>query len=165
LSNTIYYLAWLAAGLVATAIASAVIARHLRMRVLRRANGLELAEALVRFSAWVASQRRAVFFQGDVQDGDAALQEVYSIQQQWFPELSGEAAQLAEVHERLIDFLRAQQMLRQKDAEAWLDSDHDERFMELWRLHRHVVQSLREKLTALADIAGDAHEPGSTLPA
>jgi len=165
LSNTLYYLAWLAAGLALTAVASAAITRHLRVRLSRRLKAAQLIEALAAYAGWVAAQRRAVFFQGEAQDSDAPLQVVRTLQREWFPELSEEAAQLFEVHARLIDFLWAQQMLRLKDAEAWLESDHDARFMQLWLLHRDAVQSMSEKLRALAGAGESSPETHSTFPA
>jgi hypothetical protein len=163
-SNATYYLAWLAAGLVLTAITSAAITRHLRRRVERRVKAVELLDALARYSGWVTAQRRIAFFQGEAQDSDLPLQELCVIQQRWFPELSQEMAQLLAVHAGLVDFLRVQQALRLKDAEAWLESDHDGRFMEFWRSHRHAVHATGEKVklvTGLADEVG----AGSTFPA
>ena len=156
LSNTVYYLLWLAAGLALIAIASAAIARYRGKRMLRRAKAAQLLDALATYTDWVAAQRRLAFFQGDVQEGDLPLQDVRNIQRSWFPELSEETTQLFEVHAHLIEFMWAQQMLRLKDAEAWFESDHDERFMELWRSHRDAAQAVGEKLKGLAGVA----EPG-----
>jgi hypothetical protein len=166
-SNTTYYLAWLAAGLAAAAVASALITRHLRWRLARRARAVELLDALASYTGWIAAQRRAVFFQGDSQDGDSPLQQVRAIQRGWFPELWDEMAELFEVHARLVDFLWTQQMLRLKDAEAWLESDHDAGFMRLWRLHREAAHAVGGKLKAVAgdgdgDLVPDAE---STFPA
>jgi hypothetical protein len=153
LSHTAYYVAWITAGLALIAIASAAIARYLRLRVLRRASAAQLLEALATYSDWIATQRRAAFFQGDAQQGESPLQDVRHLQRDWFPELSAEIAQLFEVHAQLIDFLWAQQMLRLKDTEAWFESDHDVQFMQLWRLHRDAAQAAAEKLKALAGSA------------
>ena len=165
MSNLTYYLAWLAAGLALIAIASAVIARHLRLRAERRVKAAELLDAMARYSGWVAAQRRTAFFQGDAQDKDSALQEVRAVQQQWFPDLSEQAAQLFDAHAALIDFLWTQQMLRLKDAEAWLESDHDTRFMELWRLHRLAVHVISEQLKLASGVADEEFDAGSTFPA
>ena len=156
LSNTAYYLAWLAAGLALIAVASAVIARYSRLRLMRRVKAAQLLDALATYTDWIAAQRRAAYFQGEPQEGDSPLQDVRTIQRDWFPELSEEAAQLFEVHAHLIDFLWAQQLLRVKDTEAWFESDSDVRFMELWRLHRDAAQAAAEKLKGLAGVA----EPG-----
>lgn len=165
MSNTTYYLAWLAAGLAIIAVLSAAITRHLRLRMLRRMKAAELLDALAGYTGWIAAQRRAAFFQGDAQEGDSPLREVRIIQRDWFPELSEEAAQLFDVHARLIDFLWTQQMLRLKDAEAWLESDHDTRFMLLWRLHRQAAQAASEKLRLLVCGGERGPEAESTFPA
>lgn len=165
MSNTAYYLAWLAAGLAAIAIASAAITRHLRMRVLRRVKAAQLLEALASYTDWIAARRRAAYFQGDAQEGDSPLQDVGAIQRDWFPELSEDAARLFEVHAHLIDFLWAQQMLRLKDAEAWLESDPDARFVQLWRSHRDAAQAAAEKLDAIAGAGEPGMKAESTFPA
>lgn len=165
MSNLTYYLAWLAAGLVAIALVSAAITRHLRLRVACRANAAQLLDALASYSGWVAAQRRVAFFQGDAQGEDSPLHEVRAIQQSWFPELSEETAQLLAAHAGLIDFLWAQQMLRLRDAEAWLESDHEARFMAFWRLHRHAVHAIGEKLKLVAGVMDEELEEGSTFPA
>ncbi|MDP3759762.1 MAG: hypothetical protein Q8R01_04505 [Ramlibacter sp.] len=165
MSNTAYYLAWLAAGLALIAVASAAITRHLRLRVLRRVKAAQLLEALASYTGWIAAQRRAGFFQGEAHEGDSPLQVVRTIQRDSFPELSEEVAQLLEVHAHLIDFLWTQQMLRLKDAEVWFDSDHDARFMQLWREHRAATQGTAEKLRAIAGGDEPAIESKATFPA
>lgn len=150
MSNTTYYLAWLAAGLAIVAALSAAITRQVRWRALRRLKAEQLLEALAAYTSWVAAQRGAAYFEGDGRDGDSPVREVRRIQREWFPELSGETAELLDVHARLIDFLWTQQVLRLNDAEAWLDSDHDGRFDQLWRLHREAVRSAEDELELLA---------------
>lgn len=150
MSNTTYYLAWLAAGLAIVAGLSAALTRHLRSRALRRVKAAQLLEAQAAYTAWIAAQRRAAFFEGDAREGESPLREARLIQREWFPELAGEAADLFDMHARLIDFLWTQQMLRVTDAEAWLDSDHDARFQQLWRLHRDAAHAVGERLRELA---------------
>lgn len=165
MSNASYYMLWLAGGLLAIAIVSAGIARHLHRRLLRRLRAVRMLDALARYSDWVAAQRHTAFFQGDARDEESPLQEVHQMSRQWFPELSGQSAEIFAVHARLIDFLWTQQLLRLSDPEAWLESDHDGRFMDLWRLHLRAVQGIVEKLklVAGADVLGQ--EPGTTFPA
>jgi hypothetical protein len=164
-SNTTYYLAWLAAGLAIIAALSAALTRRLRWRVLRRAKALELVDALACYTGWIAAQRHAASFQGDAREGESPLQDIRLIQRDWFPELAEEAAQLLEVHARLIDFLWARQMLRLTDPDAWFESDHDTRFMQLWRLHREVAQAASDRLKLLAGGDEMGMEAGSTFPA
>lgn len=164
MSNFAYYLLWLAAGLVIIAVISAMIARHLRIRVLRRVKAAELADALNCYSEWVAAQGRCAFFQGGTPESECALQVLRAGGQQWFPELSTQAQEILAVHGRVVDFLRDQQVLRLHDPEAWLESDHDARFMELWRQHLWAVHVMLERLKALAGSRGAQQEPG-TYPA
>ena len=155
MSSQAYYLLWLAAGLAFTAIASAVITRHLRRREMRRLKGAELLDALARYSEWVAAQGRAVFFQADTADTtDAALLELGAVQQQWFPELSREAEEIFRVHGRLVGFLLSQRSLRSRDPEGWLESDQDAGYMRLWQQHCWAVQAMEHKLGRVENLAG-----------
>lgn len=161
MSNLSYYLLWLAGGLLAIAIVSAGITRHLRLRLLRRLKAVQVLDALARYSDWVAAQGRAVFFQGDIREEDSPLQEVRKISRQWLPELSAEAAEIFAVHSRLIDFLWTQQMLRVSDPEAWLESDYDRQFKELWLMHLRAMNEAVEKLKLVADLGQEAGGLGS----
>lgn len=158
MSNLQYYLSWLVGGLVVIAIASALIARRLRRGAMRRLKAVELLDALGRYSEWVAAQRRSLLFQGDVQEDAWALTEVRGIAQQWFPDLAGAAAQVFAVHTRLVEFLGTQQTLRLQDPEAWLESDHDLRFLEQWREHSVAVKRLAQELRLVSEpeLAGRA---------
>lgn len=149
MSSTQYYLLWLAVGLVLTAAASAIITWQMRQRVLRRLAAAELLDALARYSEWVAAQGRVVFFEDDApQATDPQLQEVRTVQRRWFPELSQQAEQLYCVHDRLVDFLLNQRKLRLRDFEAWLESDQDAAYMQLWQQHCWAVQAMEERLVS-----------------
>ena len=165
MSNLEYYLLWLAGGLVLIAIASALIARQLRLGAMRRLQAAALLAALSRYSEWVAAQRRSLLFQGDGQDDTSALAEVRDIAQQWFPDLAGPAAQVFAVHAKLVEFLSSQQTLRIDDPEAWLESDHDLRFVEQWRDHAVAVQRLAGELRLVCEPVPAGAEPHRTFPA
>ncbi len=152
MSNIVYFSLWLVAALIAIALVSATIARRLRLREVRRLKALELLDALGRYSDWVASQRRAAFFQGEGDEGSLPLEEARNIKQGWFPELAGDMVEILIVHNRLVDFLWNQQLLRFKDPEGWLESDHDTRFLELWRQHRYAIEGVHIKLRSLAHV-------------
>jgi hypothetical protein len=151
-SNILYFSLWLVAALIAIALVSATIARSLRMREVRRLKALQLLDALNLYSDWVAAQRRAPFFNGDGEEGPSPLDEARTIKQGWFPELAGDMVEILVVHSRLVDFLWNQQLLRFKDPEAWLESDHDTRFLELWRQHRYAIEGVQSKLRSLAHV-------------
>ena len=121
--------------------------------MLRRLKAIEVLDALACYSDWVAVQGRTPFFQGDARQEDSPLQQVRAIRKKWFPELSNEAAEIFAVHARLIDFLWTQQMLRVRDPEAWLESDYDMQFMELWRLHVRAMNAIVKKLRPVAGVA------------
>jgi hypothetical protein len=72
------------------------------------------------------------------------------LQQHCFPELAAPAREMLAIHQGLIEFMRAQDVLRRNDAEAWLESDHDARFMELWRQHQAVTLAVISELDAFA---------------
>lgn len=162
MSKLVYFSLWLAAALIAIALISATIARKLRLREVRRHKALELLDALDRYSDWVASQRRAGLFQGEGETASSALEEARTIKQGWFPELSGDLVEILIVHNRLVDFLWNQQLLRLRDPEAWLESDHDKRFLELWRQHRYAAEGVQIKLRSLAHVQEpepEEHQP------
>jgi hypothetical protein len=144
-SSLAYYLLWLAGGLLIVAIISATIASHLKRRVMRRLKGEQLLDALARYSEWVAAQRAMSYFTGELNLG-SPLQEIRDIGEQWFPDLSAEAGALFAVHERVVAFVSAQQRMRLQDPEAWLELDHEARFMELWRAHLSAVHTLAARL-------------------
>lgn len=152
MSRIAYFSFWLVAALIAIALVSATIARGLRLREVRRLKALELLDALDRHCEWIAAQRRATFFQGDAGDAQGPLEEASHIEQGWFPELAGDMVEILIVHNRLVDFLWNQQLLRLKDPERWLESDLDSRFLELWRQHRYAIEGVQIKLRPLAHV-------------
>ena len=165
MSSFAYYLIWLAVGLGIVAVISALITLHLRRRVLRRLGAAEMMDALMRYSEWVASQRATLLFNGALQEDTSGLREVRALGQQWFPDLSAQAAQIYAVHARLVEFLAAQQALRLQDPEAWLESDHEARFLEQWRQHAEAVQQMLDKLRLVAEGAETGPEGGTIFPA
>lgn len=161
MSNTTYYLVWLGAGLAIISALSAVIAWHLRWRAMRRVKAAQLLEALEGYTVWIGVQRRATLFGGDATAGDSPLREARFVQREWFPELASEMVELFDAHARLIDFLRGQQLLRMKDAEAWLETDGETQFLQLWRLHRVAAEAAIDKLRQLAG-GNDPREEGDS---
>lgn len=161
----LYHALWIAIALTAMAVAGGFVARRLRWRDLRRQKAEQALDALARYSEWLAAQRRVAEFQGDWPPGRSPLVELRMLQQAAFPELAAGMVQLLELHGRVLDFLWQQQLLRQRDPEAWLESDHDNRFMALWREHGLAVHQLAEWLRGLAgELLVDA-EPESVYPA
>lgn len=156
MSSAAYYLLCLGAGLLASAVASALVVRRRHWYALREAKAVELLEALARYTEWVSAQGRAVFFQAGTEEADATPQEIGALQGEWFPELQAEMQALFEVHIRLVRFLRRQYSLRLQDAEAWFESDPDAGFMALWRDHCLAAQSLERRLAPLTRAAGPA---------
>lgn len=146
MSSLTYFGLWLAAGLVATGILSAWLARQWRLRERRRGQGLRMLEALGRYCEWLGLQRHAAQFQGEAAEAAQALDEACAIRVAWFPELAGDMAELLAMHNRMMRFLAAQQALRLRDAEAWLESDHDGRFGSLCRLQAYAIAAVRQKL-------------------
>jgi hypothetical protein len=147
-----YHATWMAAALLAVAVLSWLLARHKRRHDLRRAQAQELLQALQRYSEWVSAQRLAAVFQGEGPDAAAALDQACTVRMAWFPELAGDMAELLAVHNRLIVFLSTQQTLWLRDPEHWLQSEHDKRFMALWKQHRFALQALLEKLEEVASV-------------
>ena len=146
MDSTTYLAAWLLAALVAIAILSWRLARHRRREDMRRLQAQRLLQALQSYSDWVCAQRLVAVFQGEDPEAAEALDEACTIRLAWFPELAGDMAEVLAVHNRLISFLSAQQAMWLRDPEHWLESDHDKRFLALWRQHRFALQALLARL-------------------
>lgn len=156
MSPLAYYALWLVAGLLAVAAVSAAITRLMR----RREQALVLAEALARHSVWVAAQRSRLELDLRRDEADAALQQAQAVQARWFPRLAPELAAVMQVDQRIDGFLMHQRRLRFQDPEAWLESDHDQQFMALWREYLAAVEGLTQKLRGVTGEAMQAMEQG-----
>lgn len=146
MDTTTYLAAWLIAALVAIGFLSWLLARYRRRQDLRRQHAQRLLQALQRYSDWICAQRLAAVFQGEGAEAAAALDEACTIRLAWFPELAGDMAELLAVHNRILHFLSTQQALWLRDPEHWLESEHDKRFLALWRQHRFALQALLARL-------------------
>lgn len=153
MSSLAYYLISLGVALVLIAVASGLIALHLR-RGQRRLQAVALLDALGRSTAWVTAQGRAVRFQAATEQSDQSLAEVEKLQRHWFPELAAPADELFRVHGRLAELLRMHERLRADDPEAWLEGAYDAVFMALWREHCAIVQTMERHLVAVARTTG-----------
>jgi hypothetical protein len=146
METTIYLAACLLALLTGIGVLSWMLARYKRRHDLRRIQAQRLLLSLQHYSEWVCAQRLAAVFQGEPAEAGEALDEACTIRMAWFPELAGDMAQLLAMHNRIVNFLGTQQALWLRDPEHWLESDHDKRFMALWRQHRCALQALLAKL-------------------
>jgi hypothetical protein len=156
---TTYLAAWLVAALLAVGVLSWLLARYKRRHDLRRMQAQKMLLALDRYSDWLCAQRLAAVFQGEGPEAAAALDEACTIRLAWFPELAGDMAEVMAIHNRMINFLSTQQALWLRDPEHWLESEHDKRFMALWRQHRFALQALVEKLQDLTSVRMPARTP------
>lgn len=143
---TTYLAGWLLLALAGVGVLSWFLARHQRRHDLRGVQAELLLHSLQRYSDWVCAQRLAAVFQGEGPEAAAALDTACTIRLAWFPELAGDMAELLAVHNRLINFLSTQQQLWLRDPEHWLESEHDKRFMALWKQHRFALQALLGRL-------------------
>jgi hypothetical protein len=160
-----YHALWIAIALSGIAVASAVITQRLRVRELRRLQAEQALEALARYCEWLAAQRRVAVFQGEPPPERSPLVQLCALQQAAFPDLCGATVALLLVHARMLDFLWRQQSLREADAEAWLESDHDARFLALWREHGGVVHELADRLRQRAGVPLADAQPEAVFPA
>lgn len=149
---TTYLAAWVLLALLAIGALGWLLARYKRHHDLRRVQAERLLRALHRYSEWVCAQRLAAVFQGEGAEAAAALDTACTIRLAWFPELAGDMAELMAVHNRLINFLSTQQQLWLRDPEHWLESEHDKRFMALWRQHRFALQALLARLQDVCSV-------------
>jgi hypothetical protein len=156
-----YHALWIAIALTGVALASGVITRRLR----RREQAGQALEALAGYCEWLAAQRRATMFKGEPPPERSGLVRLCALQQAAFPQLCGATVALLLVHARMLDFLWRQQSLRDRDTDAWLESDHDARFLALWREHGAVVHELADRLRAQAGVPLVDAEPEAVFPA
>lgn len=152
MDTTTYLAACLVAALLAIGALSWLLARYKRRHDLRRIQAHHLLQALQRYSDWVCAQRLAAVFQGEGAEAAAALDQACTIRLAWFPELAGDMAELLGMHNRLLNFLSTQQQLWLRDPEHWLESEHDKRFMALWRQHRFALEALQAKLEQVTSV-------------
>lgn len=152
MDTTTYLAAWLCAALAAVAVLSWLLARHRRRNEARRAQAHRMLEALQRYSDWVGAQRLAAVFQGESAEAAAALDEACTVRLACFPELAGDMAELLAVHNRLVNFLGTQQALWLRDPEHWLESEHDKRFLALWKQHRFALEALLARLAQTTSV-------------
>ncbi len=153
---TTYQVAWVLAALAVIGLASSLLTRYKRRHDLRRLQAERLVLALERYSHWVAAQRLAAVFQGEGPEAEAALEAACAVRTTWFPELAGDMAELMAVHNRLVLFLSTQQALWLRDPENWLESEHDKRFMALWRQHQYALHALHARLQQVSHVRIDA---------
>lgn len=146
MDTTLYLASWLLAALAGVGLLTWLLARYKRHQDLRRVQAERLLQALQRYSSWVCAQRLVAVFQGEPPEAAEALDEACTVRMAWFPELAGDMAELLAVHNRILTFLGTQQALWLRDPEHWLESDHDKRFMALWRQHRYALQALLGRL-------------------
>lgn len=148
-------------------LSAALTRRHRRLGAARRAQGERLLRALARHDDWVAQQRHAAGFSGESTEAALALDEACTLRMAWFPELGAEMAELLALHNRMLHFLSAQQALRAADMEAWLESDHDGRFVALWQQQRSAVHAIgrRLRLPGCLDTPPAAQPPAFALGA
>lgn len=149
---TLYLAAWLLAFLGVIAALSWALARYKRRHDLRMMQGHLLVDSLERYSQWVCAQRLAAVFHGEGLEAAEALDQACTIRLAWFPELAGEMAEVLAVHNRILNFLSNQQMLWLRDPEHWLESDHDKRFLALWRQHRFALEALLARIEHVSSV-------------
>ena len=149
---TLYLAAWLLAFLGVIAALSWALARYKRRHDLRMIQGQLLVESLQRYSQWVCAQRLAAGFQGEGPEAAEALDPACTIRLAWFPELAGEMAEVLAIHNRIVNFLSNQQTLWLRDPEHWLESDHDKRFLALWRQHRFALEALLARVEHVSSV-------------
>lgn len=164
MSGLLYHASWIGVALALIAGASGWLSHQWRRRETRRQHAEQAVDALARYAEWLAAQRRPGQFTGDRTDAAAPLAQVRAAVQAAFPEQLPALVQLLELHARLVDFLWRQHLLQLRDPEGWLVSDHDGRFMALWREHREVVHALADTLRGRSGgLLVDA-EPESVFP-
>jgi hypothetical protein len=161
MDSTTYLAACLFLALLGVGVLSWLLARYRRRHDLRRIEAHRMLRALQRYSDWLCAQRLAAVFQGESRDAAAALDDACTIRMAWFPELAGDMAELMAVHNRIINFLGTQQALWLRDPEHWLESEHDKRFVALWRQHRFALEAL---LARLEQVTSVRIQPAATAP-
>ena len=153
MATWLYFGMWILCALVLVAFLSATIAKHLHLREMRRRQGVLLLDALDRYAEWVAAQRYNPVYAGESPEAAEALDQAGMIRIGWFPELAADMAELLGVHARLLHFLSTQHALRQRDPDAWIETDHDGRFLALWRQQATILQTVQGRLATIGAVS------------
>ena len=140
-----YQWLWMLVLLAGLAGLSAAISRHKHRHDGRRHQADRLLQLLHGYGEWVTAQRLVTLF-GDEAGVAPLLAEATRLRAASFPELARPMADLLLVHRQLLDFFAAQQALWQRDPDRWIASDHDRRFMTLWRHHHAALHALQQPL-------------------
>lgn len=151
MTNVLYFGLWLAAALAVIGALSAFLARQRRWSDARMVQASRMFAALGRYGDWVGLQRRAAVLHGEDADAALALAQAREVREQWFPELETGMATVLAVHARLLDFLARQNALQRTDPEAWLESDHDNRFQALAQEQAIAIAAMRAQLRMADD--------------
>ena len=146
MSSPLPYLMALLVGLLLAAVLSGVMVRRLQLRATQRAQALRLLAALGRYAVWPAALR-APLGEGLAEDlpeapSPALLAEVQALQARSFPQAGPQMARLCEADAALREFLQAQQALKLRDTEDWLESDHELRLDGLCERLQAAIQAL-----------------------
>jgi hypothetical protein len=152
MDTTDYLAAWLVVSVLAAGALSWLLASHHMRDELRCLQAQRLLDALQRYSDWFQAQRLTTVFSGEGVQAAAALDEACTIRVRWFPELAPDLAELLAVHRQLLDFLDSQQALWLREPEHWLESEHDKRFMALWRQHRRSLKALLSRIEQVTSV-------------
>jgi hypothetical protein len=114
---------YLAALLVALALAAAVVLWRVRSRLLKRAArkraaGYRLMDCLKAYTAWVDWHRDEPLLHRDPDNLDipAALAQAVQVKDEYFPELSRFMLQLLQTHRELMQYLWEENILRMSHA-------------------------------------------------
>lgn len=143
-----YYCLWIVLGLVLAGLASTLLVRQLRRRVRHEAQAHALFDALSRYALWTVAQRHGSAREHERATAAAALREARLLQARCFPALTPAFASLLDSDRQLQAFMHAQQSLRVRDPEAWLDSQPLPVMDELWQRHEAALRALAQRLQA-----------------
>ncbi len=148
------YLVALLVGLLLAAVLSGVMVRRLQRRATRQARALRLLAALGRYAVWPAALRAPLADEIPEAPTPALLAEVQALQARGFPQAEPQMARLRQADGALREFLQAQQALKLRDTEAWLESDHERRLDGLCERLQAAIEALTH---AVRDVPVPSH--------
>ncbi len=139
---------------------SLLLVRQLRRRMFTLMRQRAMRETLARYAAWVAllhgplaeeAEEAASADDPEATASAQALAEAGQLQARHFPQAEPEIARLRQADVALREFLRTQADLKQRHAEAWLESDHEARLARLCLRAETAAQALARAVGPTSD--------------
>ena len=121
-----------------------------------RAQGYRLIHALKEYSAWIDCQRDDLPFTAmslDELTSPEPMTLARQLKRDWFPELHTHIVLLLQAHNRMIEHLWRQSLLRLSQGSAWVPAHRDRTYQQLRGAQEELIE---EMIDVCRDLIGDS---------